>query len=121
MSKKLHHGYAVALTYDPHWPYDGDPVGVWCAHPIAMPGCITQGHTKSEALADLDRIIPIMHEHAAKHGRTLPQPDVPECVGGLEFIGEWDSGMHLEWISVGPARPQDAEDRATPQTRTRDE
>lgn len=110
MSEKAHHGYAVEAIHDPAWPYGGQRVGIWSAHPIVMPGCIATGHTLGEALADLDTILAAIIEHHRDRQGPYAAPDLPDCVGELVFIHEWTPGISIEWTSITDPEAQEVDD-----------
>jgi predicted RNase H-like HicB family nuclease len=57
-----------------------DEDGVYIAQVPALPGCITQGTTRSEALANAREAIQAYLESLAKHGEAVPPPISEELV-----------------------------------------
>jgi antitoxin HicB len=51
---------------------DEDGFGV--AHSPTLPGCISQGRTREEALANISEAIQGYLESLRKHGEPLPEP-----------------------------------------------
>jgi predicted RNase H-like HicB family nuclease len=50
---------------------DRDEDGVWIAECPAIPGCVSQGKTKSDALKNIKEAIALCLEVRAKHGLPL--------------------------------------------------
>lgn len=55
--------------------YPGED-GFWVAEAPSLPGCISQGETYQEALANIKEAIQLWIEGAIADGETVP-PDVP--------------------------------------------
>ncbi len=50
---------------------DRDEDGVWVVECPAIPGCVSQGHTKDEALANIRESIALCIDVRAKEGLSL--------------------------------------------------
>jgi predicted RNase H-like HicB family nuclease len=50
---------------------DRDEDGVWIVECPAIPGCVSQGHTKEEALANIQEAIQLCLEVRAERGLPL--------------------------------------------------
>lgn len=83
----------------------------------AMPGCVSQGRTREEALANGREAMDAWMQAEAEHGRG-PLPETPEMVlegvaQALQIIdemraaGEWppEAGYHLELATVEHRQP----------------
>jgi antitoxin HicB len=57
-----------------------DEDGVYIAQVPALPGCITQGSTRTEALANAREAIQAYLESLAKHGEAVPPAITEELV-----------------------------------------
>ncbi len=51
-----------------------DEDGMIIAHCPALPGCVSQGRTREEALANITEAIQGYLESLRKHGEPLPEP-----------------------------------------------
>ena len=83
-----------------------DEDGVFTAEVPSLPGCITQGATRTEAIENLEKAIEIYIESVKAHGAPLRPPlreenvRVPEAIkalskSGYEFDGQKDSHIIL--------------------------
>jgi predicted RNase H-like HicB family nuclease len=52
----------------PQLKFDRDEDGVWIAECPSIPGCVSQGHSKEEALANVREAIALCLEVRAEHG-----------------------------------------------------
>ena len=59
---------------------DQDEDGVFVAEVPALPGCITQGKTRREALANAQEAIALYLESLEAHGDPIPPPITEEIV-----------------------------------------
>lgn len=59
---------------------DTDEDGVFVAEAPALPGCISQGKTRSEAIANIKEAIAAYLESLKKHGEPVPPPVFEEVV-----------------------------------------
>jgi len=50
---------------------DRDEDGVWIAECPAIPGCVSQGHRKTEAITNIQEAIVLCLEVRAEHGLPL--------------------------------------------------
>lgn len=57
-----------------------DEDGVFIAECPALPGCVSQGKTRSEALANIKDAIAGYVASLKKHGEPIPQPITEEIV-----------------------------------------
>lgn len=57
---------------------DGD--GVFVAEVPSLPGCISQGQTRAEALANIREAIGVYLESLESHGEPVPPPITEELV-----------------------------------------
>ncbi len=57
-----------------------DEDGVFVAEVPALPGCISQGKTRSEALSNIREAIAAYLESLRKHGEPVPPPISEEVV-----------------------------------------
>lgn len=51
--------------------FDRDEDGVWVVECPAIPGCVSQGHTKEEALENIREAMPRCPEVRAEYGLPL--------------------------------------------------
>ena len=58
-----------------------DEDGVFVAQVPALPGCVTQGTTRPEALANAREAIAAYLESLEKHDEPIPPPIVEEIIG----------------------------------------
>jgi predicted RNase H-like HicB family nuclease len=54
--------------------------GMYVVDVPALPGCISQGHTRQEALANITEAIEGYLESLRKHGEPIPPPVTEEIV-----------------------------------------
>ena len=64
------HNYRICL--DPLPPEDG---GGWVAYAPDLPGCMSDGETREEALHNVDRAIEEWIDEATALGRHIPAPE----------------------------------------------
>jgi predicted RNase H-like HicB family nuclease len=57
-----------------------DEEGVFVAEAPALPGCISQGATREEAIANIKEAIAAYLESLEKHGEPIPPPISEEIV-----------------------------------------
>ncbi|MEX0612850.1 MAG: type II toxin-antitoxin system HicB family antitoxin [Pirellulales bacterium] len=57
-----------------------DEDGVFVAEVPALPGCISQGRTRDEAVANIKEAIASYLESLRKHGEPVPPPTSEEVV-----------------------------------------
>ncbi len=57
-----------------------DEDGVFVAEVPALPGCISQGQTRTEAIANIKEAIAAYVESLQKHGEPIPPPVSEEVV-----------------------------------------
>ena len=57
-----------------------DEDGVFVAEVPALPGCISQGHTREEALRNAEEAIQVYVESLEAHGDPIPPPISEEFV-----------------------------------------
>ena len=57
-----------------------DEDGVFVAEVPALPGCISQGNTRAEAVANIKEAIAAYLESLQKHGEPVPPPVSEEVV-----------------------------------------
>jgi predicted RNase H-like HicB family nuclease len=57
-----------------------DEDGIFVAEVPALPGCISQGKTRNEALANIKEAIAAYLESLKKHGEPVPPPISEEVV-----------------------------------------
>lgn len=57
-----------------------DEDGVFVAEVPSLPGCITQGATRGEALANIKEAIAVYVESLEAHGEAVPPPITEELV-----------------------------------------
>jgi predicted RNase H-like HicB family nuclease len=50
---------------------DRDEDGIWIAECPAIPGCVSQGETKAEAIKNIQKAIKLCLEVRAEHGMPL--------------------------------------------------
>lgn len=62
------------MKYRIHVEQDED--GIFVVHVPALPGCITQGATRAEALANAREAIAAYLESLERHGEPVPPPCV---------------------------------------------
>ncbi len=68
-------GYAVSMSNLRNFPvilFDGED-GMIVAECPALPGCVSQGATRAEALANIQEAIELTLECQASEGWTLPE------------------------------------------------
>lgn len=59
---------------------DQDEDGIFVAEVPALPGCISQGHTRKEALANAQEAIELYIGSLGAHGDPIPPPITEEIV-----------------------------------------
>jgi predicted RNase H-like HicB family nuclease len=59
---------------------DTDEDGVFVAEVPALPGCVSQGSTRTEAVANIKEAIAAYLESLQKHGEPVPPPVSEEVV-----------------------------------------
>lgn len=57
-----------------------DEDGVFVAEVPALPGCISQGRTRTEALANIHEAVLLYLESLEEHGDALPPPITEEII-----------------------------------------
>ena len=57
-----------------------DEDGVFVAEVPALPGCVSQGNTRTEAIANIKEAIAAYLESLQKHGEPVPPPVSEEVV-----------------------------------------
>lgn len=57
-----------------------DEDGVFVAEAPSLPGCISQGQTRAEALANIREAIGVYLESLESHGEPVPPPITEELV-----------------------------------------
>ena len=57
-----------------------DEDGVFVAEVPALPGCISEGSTRAEAIANIKEAIAVYLESLQKHGEPVPPPVSEEVV-----------------------------------------
>jgi len=57
-----------------------DEDGVFVAEVPALPGCVSQGNTRTEAVANIKEAIAAYLESLQKHGEPVPPPVSEEVV-----------------------------------------
>jgi predicted RNase H-like HicB family nuclease len=57
-----------------------DEDGVFVAEVPSLPGCISQGETREEALANIKEAIAVYVESLEAHGEAVPPPITEELV-----------------------------------------
>lgn len=57
-----------------------DEDGVFVAEVPSLPGCITQGHTRTEALTNIKEAVGLYLESLAAHNDPVPPPIYEEIV-----------------------------------------
>ncbi|HEY7543664.1 MAG TPA: type II toxin-antitoxin system HicB family antitoxin [Blastocatellia bacterium] len=55
-----------------------DEDGVYVAQVSSLPGCISQGQTRAEALNNIKEAIEVYIESLESHNETVPQADATE-------------------------------------------
>lgn len=55
--------------------FDRDEDGMYVAVCPDLPGCVSQGRTRAEALANITEAVQGYLESLRKHGEPLPQPE----------------------------------------------
>lgn len=63
------------MRYRVHLEPDED--GVWVSSCPSLPGCISQGHSRAEALTNIREAIELYLESLQEHGEAIP-PGVDE-------------------------------------------
>jgi predicted RNase H-like HicB family nuclease len=66
------------VKYRVHIEQDED--GVFVAEVPSLPGCISQGQTRAEALANIREAIGVYLESLESHGEPVPPPITEELV-----------------------------------------
>jgi predicted RNase H-like HicB family nuclease len=59
---------------------DTDEDGIFVAEVPALPGCVSQGSTRTEAVANIKEAIAAYLESLQKHGEPVPPPVSEEVV-----------------------------------------
>ncbi len=57
-----------------------DEDGVFVAEVPALPGCVSEGHTRTEALSNIKEAIAAYLESLQAHGEPVPPPITEEMV-----------------------------------------
>lgn len=57
-----------------------DEDGVFVAEAPALPGCVSEGHTRTEALNNIKEAIAVYMESLHAHGEAVPPPITEEMV-----------------------------------------
>ena len=71
MADGTHHEFTAELTWD-------EADGWWVAECLDLPGCMSQGRTEDEALANLaDAIAEVLHVVLSQPGRWTPAESAP--------------------------------------------
>ena len=89
---------------------DRDEDGIWVAECPSIPGCVSQGDTKEEALANIREAIELCIEVRAERGMPLTIEDAPGgsgCVmpplpvlSGAETVRNFDSLVKTRFEEV---------------------
>jgi len=69
----------------------------WFVHVKEWPGCMSQGDTAEEALADIREVIPLWIETSLKSGYQIPEPRAEEEYSG-KFVVRVPRSLHRELV-----------------------
>ena len=69
----------------------------WFVHVKEWPGCMSQGDTAEDALADIREVIPLWIETSLKSGYQIPEPRAEEEYSG-KFVVRVPRSLHRELV-----------------------
>jgi len=80
-------------------PLSEEEGGGYLATAIDLPGCLGDGETEAEAIADVRNAIKCWIASAKKHGDSIPEPNQLDKYSG-KFVARVPKSLHMALVEV---------------------